>query len=63
MLLYRLDSQQLLGGFRVRVESSNSLKIYGNTEASRLESDLTSRVFVAIDDGIKKHVPGALPAK
>jgi len=61
--LYRLADQRHLGGFRVSAESSRSVTVVGkDSDSRRIDSDFSAKVFVAIDDGIRKHVPSALPS-
>ena len=69
VLLFRLADGQSLGGFRV--SATNNDTVMAPTDASgnvtnageRLDSDLSANVFVAIGDGLRKHVPGVLPAE
>ena len=67
VLLFRLADGALLGGFRVAVASSAS--VMARTDATgnpddadrRLESDLDANAFVAINDGLRQHLPGVIP--
>lgn len=69
VLLLRIADGAVLGGFRVSAKSNES--IMAQTDASgnatdigeRLDSDLDANVFVAIDDGIRRHLPGTIPAQ
>ena len=68
VLLYRLADGALLGGFRV--EGANNAEVSAATDDSgnvidpsgRLDSDLSAEIYVDIEDGLKKHVPGSIPA-
>jgi hypothetical protein len=67
VLLYRLADGQLLGGFTVSEKSSDEVQVAIDASgaavdaAGRLDSDLSSRVFVAINEKLRKTVPGVLP--
>ncbi len=64
VLLYRVDDKSALGGFRIDVESSDVVTVTkGNRDGDRLGSDFSANVFVAVQDGIRRYVPGALPPK
>lgn len=64
VLLFRLADGALLGGFRVSATNNDTVTTREDVSDAdeRLESDLSSNVFVAIGDGVRKHVPGSLPA-
>jgi hypothetical protein len=68
VLLYRLADGALLGGFRVEAQSSDQVQVEldsaGNPidPIARLNSDMTSRVFVQIDEKLRALVPGSIPA-
>jgi hypothetical protein len=68
VLLFRLADGAALGGFRVATESSGEVSVLVDDDGNpidagaRLDSDLTSKVFVAIEEGLKTHVPGAVAA-
>jgi hypothetical protein len=64
VLLYEVASKKAFGGFKVSVQSSRSVTVGGEAQTSdRLSSDFEANVFVAIDDAIRAHLPGALPPK
>lgn len=64
VLLYEVATKKSFGGFKISVQSSRSVTVAGEASNSdRLASDFEANVFVAIDDEIRKHLPGALPPK
>lgn len=68
VLLIRIADGALLGGFRVSGRNGDS--VTAQTDASgnaidvdeRLESDLDAMVFVDIQDKLRQHIPGSIPA-
>ena len=68
VLLFRLSDGALLGGFNVRAESSDEVQVLVDGDGNpidpteRLNSDISSKVFVAIQDKLRTLVPGAVDA-
>jgi hypothetical protein len=66
VLLFRLADGAALGGFRVEAASSGSVMAhtdqYGGAKdaGSRLESDMSANAFVAIDEKLRKYLPGSI---
>jgi hypothetical protein len=66
VLLFRLADGAALGGFRFDAASNGSVMAHtddhGNATdaASRLDSDLSANAYVAIEDKLKKVVPGSV---
>jgi hypothetical protein len=67
VLLFRLADGALLGGFAVSEKSSEEVTVATDEAGAsvdavgRLNSDLSSRVFVAINEKLRANVPGVLP--
>jgi hypothetical protein len=67
VLLFRLADGALLGGFTVSEKSSDEVTVATDASGApvdaidRLNSDLSSQVFVAINDKLRANVPGVLP--
>lgn len=67
VLLFRIADGMLLGGFRVSAESSDQVSVQMDSAGNpidpieRLNSDLSSRVFVQIDEKLRALVPGVIP--
>jgi hypothetical protein len=64
VLLYEVATKKSYGGFKISVKSSPSVTAVGEANNSdRMASDFEANMFVAIDDAIRSHLPGALPPK
>lgn len=64
VLLYEVATKKSFGGFKISVKSSQSVSVVGEANnGDRLASDFEANVFVAIEDAIRSHLPGALPPK
>lgn len=67
VLLFRLADGALLGGFTVSEKSSDEVSVLTDEQGTpieavdRLNSDLSSQVFVAINEKLRANVPGSLP--
>jgi hypothetical protein len=66
VLLFRLADGAALGGFRFDAASNGSVMAhaddqgYATDAATRLDSDLSANAFVAIEEQLKRVVPGAV---
>jgi hypothetical protein len=66
VLLFRLADGAALGGFRFDAASHGSVMAHTDAQgnatdaATRLDSDLSANAFVAIEEQLKKVVPGAV---
>lgn len=66
VLLLRIADGAVLGGFKVAAVSSDSIMAQADASGNatdigeRLDSDLDSNVFAAINDQIREHVPDAI---
>ena len=66
VLLFRLADGALLGGFRVSARSSDEIETTTDSSGTpidaieRLNSDLSSQVYVDINDKLKAHIPGVV---
>lgn len=62
VLVFRLADATLLGGFRVSAENSDTVMASSDAMdvGSRLDSDISANLFVAIEDGLRTHVPGSI---
>lgn len=66
VLLFRLEDGALLGGFRVQAESSDEVSVTVDSAGNpidpieRLNSDLSSQVYVTIGEKLKSLVPGSI---
>jgi hypothetical protein len=68
VLLFRLADGALLGGFTVAEKSSDEVSVLTDEHGTpleaveRLNSDLESQVYVAINEKLRATVPGVIPA-
>jgi hypothetical protein len=66
VLLFRLADGAAMGGFHFDAASNGSVMAHADDQgnatdaATRLDSDLSANAFVAIEDKLKKVVPGAV---
>jgi hypothetical protein len=67
VLLYRLADGALLGGFGVSAQSSDQVSVQLDSAGNpidpieKLNSDMSSKVFVEIEEKLRSLVPGSLP--
>ena len=64
VLVYQLDSAKYLGGFIVEAAHAQKIEVADDDDPeNRFDSNLSAEVFVALDDGARKHIPGSLPPR